>query len=107
PNRGRRDSTPAAPRAWSSRSPGRGPRVVSRQSFLTLSWNAWNVSPHVAQQQGACKAATNRTRSEVKVANVLIPIPNRNFDPTEVAVSWSVLRRLGHSVVFATPDGRT
>jgi putative intracellular protease/amidase len=74
-----------------------------------LSWNAWNVglaAPHVAQQQGACKAATNRTRSEVKVANVLIPIPNRDFDPTEVAVSWSVLRRLGHSVVFATPDGR-
>jgi hypothetical protein len=32
----------------------------------------------VAQQQGACKAATNRTRSEVKVANVLIPIPNRS-----------------------------
>jgi putative intracellular protease/amidase len=60
----------------------------------------------VAQQQGACKAATNRTRSEVKVANVLIPIPSRDFDPTEVAVSWSVLRRLGHSVVFATPDGR-
>jgi putative intracellular protease/amidase len=60
----------------------------------------------VAQQQGACKAATNRTCSEVKVANVLIPIPSRDFDPTEVAVSWSVLRRLGHSVVFATPDGR-
>ena len=60
----------------------------------------------MAQQQGACKAATNRTRSEVKVANVLIPIPSRDFDPTEVAVSWSVLRRLGHSVVFATPDGR-
>ena len=60
----------------------------------------------MAQQQGACKAATNRTRNEVKVANVLIPIPSRDFDPTEVAVSWSVLRRIGHSVVFATPDGR-
>jgi len=61
----------------------------------------------VAQQQGACKAATNRTRSEVStVANVLIPIPSRDFDPTEVAVSWSVLQRLGHSVAFATPDGR-
>jgi putative intracellular protease/amidase len=40
------------------------------------------------------------------VANVLIPIPKRDFDPTEVAVSWSVLKRLGHSVTFATPDGR-
>ena len=60
----------------------------------------------MAQQQGSCKAATNRTRSEVNVANVLIPIPSRDFDPTEVAVSWSVLQRLGHSVAFATPDGR-
>jgi putative intracellular protease/amidase len=40
------------------------------------------------------------------MATVLIPIPSRDFDPTEVAVSWSVLRRLGHTVVFATPDGR-
>jgi putative intracellular protease/amidase len=40
------------------------------------------------------------------MAKVLIPIPTRDFDPTEVAVSWSVLKRLGHSVTFATPDGR-
>lgn len=40
------------------------------------------------------------------MAKVLIPIPARDFDPTEVAVSWSVLKRLGHRVVFATPDGR-
>jgi hypothetical protein len=40
------------------------------------------------------------------VATVLIPIPSRDFDPTEVAVSWKVLKRLGHSVVFATPAGR-
>jgi putative intracellular protease/amidase len=40
------------------------------------------------------------------MARVLIPIPARDFDPTEVAVSWSVLKRLGHTVTFATPDGR-
>jgi putative intracellular protease/amidase len=40
------------------------------------------------------------------VGNVLIPTPSRDFDPSEVAVSWSVLKRLGHTVVFATPDGR-
>ena len=28
---------------------------------------------------------------------------SKHFDPTEVAVSWNVLNRLGHSVVFATP----
>ena len=42
----------------------------------------------------------------LNVARILIPIPSRDFDPSEVAVSWSVLRRLGHSVTFATPDGR-
>ncbi len=40
------------------------------------------------------------------MAKVLMPIPSRDFEPTEVAVSWSVLKRLGHSLVFATPAGR-
>lgn len=37
---------------------------------------------------------------------VLIPIPSRDFDPTEVAVSWQVLVQQGVQVRFATPDGR-
>jgi len=40
------------------------------------------------------------------MATVLLPIPARDFDPTEVAVSWEVLRSHGHQVVFATPDGK-
>lgn len=39
------------------------------------------------------------------MARVLIPLPARDYDPTEAAVSWKVLRRLGHEVAFATPDG--
>ena len=39
------------------------------------------------------------------MAKVLMPIPSRDFDPTEVAVSWKVLTGMGHQVVFATPDG--
>jgi putative intracellular protease/amidase len=39
------------------------------------------------------------------MASVLIPVPRCDFDPTEVAVSWQVLTRLGHEVVFATPAG--
>jgi len=35
-----------------------------------------------------------------------MPIPARDFDPTEVAVSWKTLIGRGHDVVFATPDGR-
>lgn len=40
------------------------------------------------------------------MANVLVPIPACDFDPTEVAVSWKVLRQSGHRVRFATPTGR-
>lgn len=40
------------------------------------------------------------------MARVLVPLPSRDFDPTEAAVSWKVLGRLGHDVAFATPDGR-
>jgi len=34
-----------------------------------------------------------------------MPLPRTDFDPSEVAVSWRVLRDAGHDVVFATPDG--
>jgi putative intracellular protease/amidase len=33
---------------------------------------------------------------------VLIPLPDRDFDVTEVAVPWHILRDAGHQVVFAT-----
>lgn len=39
------------------------------------------------------------------MATILIPIPSRDFDPTEAAVPWQALRAAGHAVVFATPDG--
>jgi putative intracellular protease/amidase len=39
------------------------------------------------------------------MSTVLIPIPDRDFDPTEVAVSWRVLTRNGHRVIFATESG--
>ncbi|MFA5938882.1 MAG: type 1 glutamine amidotransferase domain-containing protein [Sinimarinibacterium sp.] len=38
--------------------------------------------------------------------NVVIPIPSHDFDPSETAVSWKVLRDRGHVVRFATPDGQ-
>jgi putative intracellular protease/amidase len=41
----------------------------------------------------------------VPVSTVLIPIPDRDFDPTEVAVSWRVLAEHGHQVIFATENG--
>src|SRR5664279_1602436 len=40
------------------------------------------------------------------MARILIPLPARDFDPSEAAVSWRVLTDAGHAVSFATPDGR-
>jgi putative intracellular protease/amidase len=39
------------------------------------------------------------------VPTVLIPIPDTDFDPTEVAVSWHVLTERGNVVVFSTESG--
>ena len=39
------------------------------------------------------------------MAHILMPLPARDFDPTEVGVTWKVLTGRGHRVSFATPDG--
>jgi putative intracellular protease/amidase len=36
------------------------------------------------------------------VARIVFPLPDRDFDVTEVAVPWKLLRRARHDVVFAT-----
>ncbi|MET9381707.1 type 1 glutamine amidotransferase domain-containing protein [Streptomyces sp. NPDC002928] len=38
---------------------------------------------------------------------VLIPLPDRDFDVTEVAVPWRLLTDAGHEVVFATEQAGT
>jgi len=40
------------------------------------------------------------------MGTIVMPLPKRDFDPTETGVPWRVLRERGHRVVFATPDGR-
>ncbi len=37
---------------------------------------------------------------------VLMPLPDHDFDPTEVAVPWKLLSEAGHDVTFATQSGR-
>jgi putative intracellular protease/amidase len=37
---------------------------------------------------------------------VLIPLPARDFDPSEAAVSWQVLSNAGHTISFTTPEGQ-
>ena len=49
-----------------------------------------------------------RTRATLgAMAKVLFPLPDRDFDVTEVAVPWKLLREAGHEVVFATEAGAT
>jgi putative intracellular protease/amidase len=40
------------------------------------------------------------------MATVLVPLPNMDYDPSEVAVPWRALSQAGHKIVFATPDGQ-
>jgi len=35
-----------------------------------------------------------------------MPLPSHDFDPTEVSVSWKIIRNAGHEVEFATVDGK-
>ncbi|HEY4343456.1 MAG TPA: type 1 glutamine amidotransferase domain-containing protein [Parvibaculum sp.] len=40
------------------------------------------------------------------MATILMPLPSRDFDPTETGVPWSILEARGHRVIIATPDGK-
>lgn len=42
----------------------------------------------------------------MRTLHILIPLPATDFDPTEAALSWRILRDAGHTIHFATPDGR-
>ena len=35
-----------------------------------------------------------------------MPIPNRDFDPSEVSVTWKILHAAGYEIDFSTADGR-
>ncbi len=37
---------------------------------------------------------------------IIIPLPNEDFDPSEVAIPWQLLRQHGFTILFATPDGK-
>ena len=37
---------------------------------------------------------------------ILIPLPDKDFDLTEVAVPWKMLKEVGHKIVFATERGK-
>lgn len=42
----------------------------------------------------------------MKKLKIIMPLPSRDFDPTEAALTWKILHDAGHAVDFATPDGK-
>ncbi|KYG64334.1 glutamine amidotransferase [Bdellovibrio bacteriovorus] len=43
--------------------------------------------------------------AEFRLKKVLMPLPKKDFDPTEAAVPWRTLSRAGVQIYFATSDG--
>jgi putative intracellular protease/amidase len=38
------------------------------------------------------------------MSRVLVPLPDQDFDTTEVSVPWNILSELGHEILFATEN---
>src|SRR5262245_5436079 len=49
--------------------------------------------------------AANIWYSAQRMSRIWIPLPDQDFDVTEVAVPWKQLTRAGHEVVFTTERG--
>lgn len=41
----------------------------------------------------------------MSIDKVLMPLPEKDFDPTEAAISWQVVTDAGYEVIFATESG--
>src|SRR5580698_8300088 len=39
------------------------------------------------------------------MSRILVPLPDHDFDTTEVSVPWKILSSLGHEILFATENG--
>lgn len=73
-------------------------------------FGAWRRFPSLAS--GASRLTWQECRAAADavccgMAQILMPLPDHDFDVTEVAVPWKVLTRAGHHVVFATEAGAT
>jgi putative intracellular protease/amidase len=42
----------------------------------------------------------------MKKKKIIMPIPSDDLDPTEVSLSWKIVRDAGHEIEFATVDGK-
>src|SRR6266851_2305739 len=77
---------------------GRAPAAPAGGSEIRVPGSVGGPDWSRARHFGAAKRGA-------PMAIVLIPIPDRDFDPTEAAVSWQVLTATGHRVLFGTETG--
>jgi len=42
----------------------------------------------------------------MKKIKIIIPLPNNDFDPTEVSIPWRLMHDEGFEISFATPEGK-
>jgi protease I len=75
-------------------------------SIFWLGFAAIVGSTTVCFAAGATSTAPSNTLANTLAKKVLIPIPHSDFDPTEAAVPWQILKTAGDRIVFATPDGQ-
>lgn len=47
-----------------------------------------------------------QTIEDEPMKKIIIPLPNNDFDPSEVAIPWKILTENSYEVHFATPDGK-
>jgi putative intracellular protease/amidase len=74
--------------------------VAVRHSVDVMQHHVLQAADHATPVTAACVRDDGQMR-------VLMPLPDRDFDVTEVAVPWRVLRDAGHQVVFATEQAGT
>src|SRR5437867_1374588 len=68
-------------------------------------WPSWCLHVAGGAQSNARMAYSVRRRMASKT--ILLPLPDRGFDVTEVSVPWRLLTHAGHQVVFSTERGHT
>jgi hypothetical protein len=86
---------------------GGGGRVPFRPVVEVLLRQRRELTIGVAAHLASSSLPPNRSEWDDGPVRVLLPIPDRDFDVTEVAVPWRILRDAGHEVVFATERAGT
>jgi putative intracellular protease/amidase len=76
---------------------------ISAAQAQTTSLPGEKLRPVRARIVGAGRASP----CDDECVRVVIPLPDRDFDVTEVAVPWQLLRAAGHEVTFATEHAGT